>query len=126
MARLRYQSKPGWKLGTDHEKDPTQPPGFRALTLFSFRKFMWFKGGADGPQKFPDRVVRPVFRTAYFEVEGAHENEAANLPSGLAAELPEDQWPGRFDPESYHQHVHIVRPSQTVEGHQFSLRDFPQ
>ena len=76
-------------------------------------------------QKYLVRLVRPVFQTAYLEVEGSDEREAALTAFTSAYEIPDDQWTGRFDPEDYIFDVNCVRTSETPEGHPFSLLDFP-
>lgn len=77
-------------------------------------------------QKFLVRVVRPVFQAAYLEVEGRDEKEACGVAFHSAFHLPEESWTGRFNPEDYPFDVHCVRRSETPEGDEFSLLDFPQ
>ena len=79
-----------------------------------------------GRQKFLVRLVRPVFQAAYLEVEGKDENEAAFLAYSSSREIPEEDWRGRFNGEDYHVEADCVRYGETVEGHRFSLLDFPK
>lgn len=77
-------------------------------------------------QKYLVRLVRPVFQTAYVEVEGRDENEAAGVAFTSAHQIPEEKWMGRYNPDDYFFDVHCVHSGETSEGHAFSLLDFPQ
>lgn len=78
------------------------------------------------PEKYLVRLVRPVFQTAYLEVEGSYEGDAAETALAMAAGLSEEAWCGNYNPELYDYDVHCVRTGTTADGHDFSLLDFPQ
>jgi hypothetical protein len=72
------------------------------------------------------RGVRPMFQAACIEIEATDQEDAIERALSCAADIPEDQWTGRNDPDDYYCDISCVHSSQTAEGHPFSLLDFPR
>jgi hypothetical protein len=78
------------------------------------------------PRKNLVRAVRPMFQGACIEVKARDREDAIARALSSAADIPEDKWTGRNDPQDYFFDVHCVHTGQTAEGHPISLLDFPR
>jgi hypothetical protein len=77
-------------------------------------------------QKFLVRVVRPVFQTAYLEVEGRGERDAAGKCPNSLHEIPEKQWRGRHNPDEHALDLYCLPVLETKEGYPYTLLDYAQ
>jgi hypothetical protein len=69
-------------------------------------------------KRYRVRLVRPVFQVAVVDVEAAGEAEAMLEALSQAETIPEKDWVGEFDPDSYFYDV------QYVEGADDQLDDY--
>lgn len=53
------------------------------------------------PKTYRVRLVRPVFQAALVEVEAVGEQEAIFATFAQSGTIPDEEWVGKFDPDSY-------------------------
>jgi len=77
-------------------------------------------------QKYLVRVVRPVFKTTYLEVEARSERDAEGKCFHSLREIPDDQWRGRHNPDEHALDLYCLPELETKEGYPYTLLDYAQ
>lgn len=79
-----------------------------------------------GLEKYLVRVVRPVFQTAYVEVEARGERDAEGKCFQSLYTLPESEWRGRYNPDEHALDLYCVPTLETEDGFPYTRLDYAQ